>query len=183
MLSPVDPLTALPARFAAGTTVKYRRSYSDFRAGAGWTLKLHLAGPSVKQWSAAPDGDVFAFTLPASETAALTPGSYRWIERASKAGEEYDAAAGMLTVTVDVAKAGVGELQSWAEKALAEARDALSALINGRVQGFQIGSRVFTKLDLPELRKLVVELESRVAREQGSGSIGRIHQFRFTRPS
>lgn len=183
MLWLVDSLTALPARFAAGTTVKYRRSHADFPASAGWSLTLHLVGPAVKQWSAAADGAVFVFTLPAADTAPLVPGSYRWIERAKKGAEEYDAAAGMLTVTVNVAKAGVGELQSWAEKALVEARNALSALISGRVQTFQIGTRAFSKLDLPELRKLVVELEARVAREQGSGQLGRLHQFRFTRPS
>jgi hypothetical protein len=182
MLRLVDALTALPARFPAGTTVKYRRSYSDFPASAGWELKLHLAGPSAKNWTASSDGDAFVFTLTAAETAFCAAGSYRWVERVTKGAETYDAAAGMVTVTANVATAGVGELQSWREKALAEAREALSALISGRIQSFQIGSRVFSKLDLPELRKLVVELEAGVAREQGSGQLGRLHLMRFTRP-
>lgn len=182
MLPLMEALTALPARFAAGTTIKYRRSYPDFPASA-WDLRLHLAGPVVKSWVAAKDGDVFDFTLAAAETAVCVAGSYRWVERVTQGTEVYDAAAGMVTVTANVATAGVGELQSWREKALVEAREALSALVSGRVQSFQIGTRAFSKLDLPELRKLVVELEAGVAREQGGGQLGRLHQMRFTRPS
>ena len=58
-------LSALPESFAAGTTVNYRKRFSDYPASAGWTLKLHLAGASVMAKTAAADGDDFVVTIAA----------------------------------------------------------------------------------------------------------------------
>ena len=58
-------LSALPESFAAGTTVKYRKRFSDYPARAGWTLKLHLASASVLAKTAAADGDDFVVTIAA----------------------------------------------------------------------------------------------------------------------
>lgn len=63
------------------------------------------------------------------------------------------------------------ELQSRLEfrrSALEEARKAYLALLSGQVKSYEIGSRALTRLDLPELKKTVNELEKEVDALEGA---------------
>lgn len=176
-------LSALPESFAAGTTVKYRRRFSDYPAGAGWTLKLHLASASVLARTAAADGDDFVVTITAEDTAgAFTPGLYKWVERVSKDGEVYEVASGTVTVLPNLAEASEGSEQEWVERAIA----ALKAHIEGRLpagmESYQIAGRAVSKVPVKEAVALLATFESRLARLRSPDFVTRPVLVSFTPP-
>lgn len=176
-------LSALPDSFAAGTTVKYRRRLSDYPAGVGWTLTLHLAGASVLAKTAAADGDDFVVTIAAEDTAgAFTPGLYKWVERVSKDSEVYEVAAGTVTVLPNLAEATEGSEQEWVERAIA----ALKAHIDGRLpagmESYQIAGRAVSKIPIKEAVALLATFESRLARLRSPNFVTRPVLVSFTGP-
>lgn len=175
----MDTLSALPDFFAAGTTVKYSRSYSDFPANGGWTMKLYLAGAQTTNVSAVANGAGFDLTLTSILTAGLTPGVYRWIERVTNGTETYDPAQGTVTVKANVASATPGSLQTWEEQELPKVEQAITDLIASGVTSYQIGSRSLTKQDLTELYKLRASLRATIQAQQ-TGSATRKVPFAFT---
>lgn len=174
-------LSAIPESFAAGTTVRYRRRLSDYPAGSGWTLRLHLAGASVLAKTAAADGDDFVVTLAAEDTAgAFTPGLYKWVERVSKDGEVYEVASGTVTVLPNLAEATEGSEQEWVERAIA----ALKAHIEGRLpagmESYQIAGRAVSKIPVKEAVALLATFESRLARLKNADFVTRQILVSFT---
>jgi len=73
----VATLTALPARFDAGTTVKYTRTLADFPANGGWSLALYISGAAYFTVAGSASGASFDFTIAATKTAtvAITTGA------------------------------------------------------------------------------------------------------------
>jgi len=176
-------LSAIPESFAAGTTVKYRKRFSDYPASAGWTLKLHLAGASVLAKTAAADGDDFVVTIAADDTAsAFAPGLYKWVERVSKDGEVYEVASGTVTVLPNLAEATEGSEQEWVERAIA----ALKAHIEGRLpagmESYQIAGRAVSKMPVKEAVSLLATFESRLARLKNPDFVTRPVLVSFTGP-
>jgi len=176
-------LSALPESFAAGTTVKYRKRFSDYPPSAGWTLKLHLAGASVLAKTAAADGDDFVLTLAAEETASVASGLYKWVERVSNvSGEVYEVASGIVTVLPNLAEATEGSEQEWLERAIA----ALKAHIEGRLpagmESYQIAGRAISKIPVKEAVALLATFESRLARLKNPDFVTRPVLVSFTGP-
>jgi len=177
-------LSALPESFAAGTTVCYRKRFSDYPASSGWTLKLHLAGASVIAKTAVVDGDDFVVTIAAADTeAAFTPGLYKWVERVSNTGGEvYEVASGVVTVLPNLAEATEGSEQEWVERAIA----ALKAHIEGRLpagmESYQIAGRAVSRIPVKEAVDLLTTLESRLARLKNPDLITRSVLVSFTGP-
>jgi hypothetical protein len=160
-------LTALPATFAAGTTVRYRRSFADYPASAGWALTLHLNGPeSIAHADAVADGDDFVLTLSATATAALEPGSYRWAERVSNGDEVYDVASGAITVTVNLATAVAGDALSWARRELAIIRKIKEGRIDADVEAYQIDGRSWQKIPMERVWVREADLNRLIAAEE-----------------
>jgi hypothetical protein len=177
----MDALTALPSSFAAGTTVKYTRNLADRPANGGWALELVISGRSRLAVNATPSGADFAITLPATETAKLGAGLYRWAERASKAGEVFTVGEGSVNVTPDVVAAPVGELQSPDEKELELVIAAIEKRLPADLEAFQIAGRSVNKIPMAELWKRRAVLESRIARAKNGGELGRRHLVSFPR--
>lgn len=144
--------TTLPLSFVAGTTVKFTLSSTDYPASGGWTAKLYLAGKSViTPVTGSASGDDFSFTLSSAVTSALKAGAYSWRILATKAGEVYAAATGTVTVEADLAQAGEGDAQAWAEKAL----DLIEARLLGRysedMESFAVAGRSVAQIPQREL--------------------------------
>lgn len=170
----MQQLTSLPSSFAAGTTVKYTRNYSDFPASDGWALTLAIRGAAVRDYTAAVVNGSHVFTLPATGgtgTDGLTPGDYVWEERASKAGEVYvpKGARGDVRILANTATAIAGELQSKAEKDLA----VVDAKINGRLtadlEQYQIAGRAVTKIPIKELYQIRTKLRNEIRAFRSKG--------------
>jgi hypothetical protein len=168
----VGTLTALPEAFAAGTTVKYTRSFSDYPASAGWTAKLHLAGVTVLTVESDADGASFVFTLAATATADLKPGNHLWREIVEKAGEKFIAASGMVRVEPDVEAATAGSLQGWEEAQLAVVEAALAGRLTSDMESYQIAGRAIVKIPASELLKLRNQLRAAVNAQSRPGRMG-----------
>lgn len=175
-------LSAPPETFAAGTTVKYRRQFSDYPAGSGWTLTLHLAGASVRSKAAVADGDDFVLTLAASES-GLTPGIYKWVERVSNvAGAVYEVGLGVIEVTANLAEATDGSDQEWLERAIVALRAHIEGRLPAGMESFQVAGRAVSKTPINEAMKLLSGLESRLAHVRAPDFVTRPVLVSFTPP-
>ena len=176
-------LSALPESFAAGTTVKYRRRLSDHPAGAGWTLKLHLAGASVLTKTAVAEGDDFLATIETNDTDGdFAAGLYKWVERVSKDGEVYEVAAGTVTVLPNLAEATEGSEQEWVERAIAMLRAHIEGRLPAGMESYQIAGRVVAKMPIKEAVALLATFESRLARLRSPDFVTRPVLVSFTKP-
>lgn len=180
-VGPVNELVCIPDRIAAGTTVKYSRSFADFPANDGWTMKVWLAGAIASGVDAVADGAGFDVTLSAAYTATLTPGNYRWVERVTKGSDIYDAASGTLVVTPNLATASAGSLLSYEEKTLAVIESALTGSLTKGMESYQIDGIAVVKLDAEKLEKLRIKYQNAVNRLKNGGRLGRIHRATFPR--
>ncbi len=177
-------LSALPSSFSAGTTVRYRKRLSEYPAGAGWTLTLHLAGASVLARAAAADGDDFIVTIEAADTSGgFTAGLYKWVERVSNAGGEvYEVASGVVTILPDLAEASEGSEQEWLERAIAMLKAHIEGRLPAGMESYQIAGRAVSKLPLKEAMALLTTMESRLARLSEPGTVTRPVLVSFTTP-
>jgi len=184
----MEALTKIPASFAAGTTVKYTRTYADFPADQGWSLTLHLRGASVRDITATPTDASFSITIGAGAapgTADITPGEYTWEERVTKAGEVFTppGGAGTVRVLANTATAAAGALQSQAEKDLVIVEAKISGRLTADLEDYQIAGRAVRKIPIKELYKIRDRLRSeiRAARTKGKfttpirASMGRVY--------
>lgn len=177
----MSTLSALPCAFAAGETVKYRRSFAEYLATDGWTLTLYIRGAQVLTKAATADGAGFLVTLAATDTDDLTtPGVYRWAERVSKAAEVFEVAHGTVEVTPNMATATAGQLQTMEEKLLAAIDAVLAGKITDDIVAYTIGGRSITKLSREELMTERRKLQWDVARQRGKGKAGRTRRVSFT---
>lgn len=182
----MDTLTAMPESFAAGTTVKYTRTLSDYAANDGWTLTLQLAGVNVLTATAAPDGADHAVTLAAADTKNLTAGSYLWAEVVTNGTDTYRVAQGRVTVEPNLGVALAGEHQSANERML----KAITAVIESRlgtggavpkdVEAYSIDGITVTKIPLEQLMRYRTQYATAVAREKRGGGLGRNYRMAFT---
>ena len=181
MLDDMATSTALPESFAAGTTVKYTRTLTDYPANGGWTLTLYLAGATVLSVAATPSGADHAVTLTPAQTATLaTAGVYRWTERVNNATEKYDVASGTVYVTQNIATAAAGDLQTFEEKALAIVEAALLANVGSDIVTYQIHGRAVTRETRLEALAYRNKLRWDVARQRNKGKAGRTRRVSFT---
>lgn len=173
-------LTELPESFAAGTTVTYRRTFTDYPASDGWALTLYLAGASAVSVEAIPDGDDFVVTIAAAEI--FEAGVYKFAERVLKDDEVYQVAAGVVTITPDLSSATPGSQQEWLERAIA----ALKAHIEGRLpaalQSYAIAGRQVAKMDIKEASGLLADYEARLARIADPTRVSRPVLIQFPSP-
>jgi hypothetical protein len=172
--------TALPDSFAAGTTVKYTRTVSDYPATAGWTLKLLLAGPSTLSVTAAASGGDFAVTITAAQSTALAAGVYRWAEEVSKAGEVYRVADGTLSVEPNMSTAAPGDLQSEDEKQLVLVNARIAEFHAKGIVAYSVDGVTVTKTDPKDLYAERARLRLAIARAKRGGGIGRQFRVAFT---
>lgn len=179
----MQTLTEFPTSFSAGTTVKYTRSLPDYPANDGWTLTVALRGAGAVNATVSPSGADFLVTFPATLTTGLPAGSYEWLERVTKAGETFDAAAGQVVVTPNVAAAGAGELMSHEERALA----ALIARRDGRLtadqETIQVDSMAISRIPFELLERLIDKYQRIVNAQRSGGAPLKRTLVSFRRPS
>ena len=183
MAPTMQTLTEFPESFAAGTTVKYTRSLSDYPANDGWTLAVHLRGRTVEgsaNATVAASGADYVVTFPATVTASLPAGGYTWIERVTKAGEVNDPATGTVDVTPNVAAATAAGLQTHAARTLA----ALQAKLEGRVtadqETLQVDGMAISRIEIDKLEALVRRYQAKVNAERRGGGV-RVTPIAFSR--
>ncbi len=175
----MEALTAMPPRFAAGTTVEYTRKNSDFPASQGWSLTVYLAGPGTASSAASASGDTFTVMLAASATEGLAAGTYQWTERYEKAGKRYDV-SGTVVVTPNLALAAPGDLQSYAEKVVEALEAGLVGKLTKDQEQLEILGRSIRKIPATEYAGLLLQWRAIRDAEQNPGRFGPDVRFTFT---
>lgn len=159
----------MPSEFAAGTTVVYTRTLTDFPASAGWTLTVYLRGAGTLTKAAAPSGDDFVVTLAGSDTGPLPPGGYEWSEFATDTSvpqQRFKATDGFVVISPDPALAGAGDMQLWEEKELALIQLVKEGRITADVQAYQIDGTALTRIPIEKLWEREKYLLRRISRIQ-----------------
>lgn len=173
--------TAPPDVIVPGTTVKWTSSFSDYPASAGWTLKVYLAGLSQfaggNGIAGSASGNDFAFTLSTTDTNLLA-GGYRWQLIATKSGETYLAASGVLTVLEGVAGAAAGS-GSFLEEQLVVVEAAINKRLTADMESYQIAGRAVVKIPMNDLFRLRAEIKAALYRERNPGRIGPSSRIAF----
>lgn len=175
MVSPAEPTIPLvfPPFFTAGTTFKLDRQFRDYPA-ADWTYTLYLAGYSVLNQAATADADGITqhIVIAASATAALLPGSYRYIGRLSATdGEVFDIEEGQIVVQADIATQVAGDAVTHAEKTLAVIEAAIGGRLTKDIEHYSIAGRSVSKIPISELVKLRGTYAALVWKQNNSGSL------------
>jgi hypothetical protein len=167
-----------PASFAAGTTVRFTQgavttALGEVSPAAGWSLAWHVRGIGEADATVTSDGTRWTVSLPATATQALTAGGYTAVLRASRSGDVIDLAVQQVTVTVDLANAVAGELQTWEERTLAVVEAALSGNLTDGVQFYMIGDQQVNRIPLDKLMAIRTQLQSAVAQQRSASGFGR----------
>lgn len=148
-----------PLCIVAGDTVTWTRSdvVSRYPASDGWSASISIRGPGGESLdkAAVADGDAFAFTLTATETAQFTtPGAYGYVVQVTNAGERHTLNRGSIDVVVDLSALTPGTLydaRGHVERTLA----ALEATLEGRAtkdqHRYSIAGRSLDRIDAATL--------------------------------
>jgi len=166
--------TSPPASFAAGTTVRFTQgavttALGEVSPAAGWSLAWYVRGIGEADATVTSDGTRWTVSLPATATQALAAGGYQAVLRASRSGDVLDLDVRPVTVTVDLANAVAGELQTFAEKTLAVLEASLLGDMSDAVQFYMIGDQQVNKIPLKERIALRNQLREEVQRERSGG--------------
>ena len=167
-----------PAQFEAGTTVRFTQSavttaFGDVSPATGWSLTWLLRGPGEADAIATDDGTIWTVNLSATDTRPLPSGGYTWALRATASGDVVTLAQGSCTVTVDMAEAIAGDVQTWEERTLAVVEAALSGNLTDAVQSYMIGDQQVFKIGIEKLMTIRAQLRSAVAQQRNASGFGR----------
>jgi len=142
-----------PDVIVAGETVAWTKSFPDFPATAGWTLKYSLQLPrsSLITITATADGDNYSVALPFSTTASYQPGNYIWTAYVDNGTERHRVATGTISVLPNLAS-------SFGETHASRTLGIIEAAIEGRLpnglQEFSIQGQQISKIPIDTLVKL-----------------------------
>lgn len=172
-MAPTVPIGE-PTQAVAGDSWLWTQTFSDFPASEGWAISYAFRGAGLLDTTSGEvtqSGTTVTVAIPASRTADLTPGTYRWTALAtgsgSYAGRVHTAGAGIMEVTRNLSTAAEGEALSWEEQTLAVVEAVLSGKITDDMASYMIAGRQVVTHSLPELRALRASLKRDVARQRG----------------
>jgi len=116
-------------------------------------------------------GTVFSASVPAATTAALRPGSYKWLFLVTNGSTRKSIESGVLTLQPDPAAAGNADWRTHARKVL----DAIEALIEGAAttdqQSMTIAGRSLARRTFAELMELRKAYRLEVQAEESAADV------------
>lgn len=175
-------LTRIPDHIDAGTTVKWTKTYADYPATEGHTVKFWIAGPgAATSVDGVPNGAQFDFTLSAAFTAARPPGTWEWKEIVTKAAtsEEYVQDEGRLVIKANIKTAIAGALQPEPEKRVAIIEAALAGALTDAMRGFSVYGRSVELLTPAELEASLTRAKADLRAFQNPGKFGPVIRGAF----
>jgi hypothetical protein len=118
-----------------------------------YTAKLLLRGPAALQVDGISNGEGWDFTISATQTTILSPGTYSYAIRVFRSNEAYTRAQGTLMVRANPADTTPKVV--FAEKMIAAIERVLEGQLSGReavaISAMSVGGRSLTLLDRSEL--------------------------------
>jgi len=177
----------VPRRFAAGTTVKFHRSFDDYLASDGWAYTFYANGASAIFNVAATinaDGQSFDIVIPAATTASIPAGRYQCAERLTNSGtgEVVDPHDDMIEILIEaaVATAAAGAFISHIERMLVVIEAALEGRLGADLMSYQIGGRAVVKIPPKDLLWFRGHYRSKLFQLQNPGQLGSTVAIAFT---
>ena len=184
-MPPIIP-DEVPTRFAAGTTVKFHRSFDDYLASDGWAYTFYANGATAVFNQAAttnPDGQSFDIVIPATKT-NVAAGRYQCSERLVNSGtsEVVDPSTDMLQLVIesDVATAAAGAYISHVERMLTVIEAALEGRLTDDIVSYQIAGRAVVKIQPKELLWFRGHYKSKLFQLKNPGRLGSPAVVAFT---
>lgn len=161
-------LTAVPSTLRAGDTWVWKSAYTDYPSGDGWALVTSFRGSAILNVTGTADAGGWISTAAASSTAALAAGRYSWFSRVTLDGVSNTVASGVIDVLPNLATEVAGyDGRTFAERQLAAAETALTALLGKQNASVSIGDQSFTLQDIEKLVRVRDMLRQQVAAERG----------------
>lgn len=167
-----------PTEVVAGDSWLWTARYGDYPSSEGWTLSYTFRGVGALDTDTSEctvASDLWTVNVPASRTADLGAGTYRWAAymtgSGSYSGRRHQVATGVVTVIANAALAAEGDLQTSDERILAAIEAALEGRITDDVQMTQINGRLITNIPIMELQRLRGMYERRVWRQKNPGKM------------
>ncbi len=181
----MQTLTRFPESFAAGTTVKYTRSLSDYPANDGWTMTVHLRGDdNTANATVTPSGADYVVEFMSATTAGLVSGQYQWAEIVTKSGVgTVQADHGNVFVEPNFATAGPGGLRTHEERVLAALRAKLEGRITADQETLHVEGMLIERIPLKEIPALIDRYQAKVSAQKSGGAPLRRTLVTFRRPS
>lgn len=177
--------SGIPDRLVAGTTWRWTVSFSDFPISEGWSLSYVFRGVDELSTASADiteDGTKFTVSLGTSKT-KIASGLYTWAAymtgSGANAGQVYLAGSGSLLVQPDLAGAAPGELQPFAERALALVETRILERISEDMSGYTFQQKQAVREDLTKLQRMRAQMKAELQRKK----FGRLppYHVRFAR--
>lgn len=180
-----------PTSAAAGDTWTWTKAFADYPASDGWTLAYAFRGVSRLDWDTgyvSVSGDTYTIVIPASATADLTAGTYKWVATVTSGAERYTAASGVMTVDPDLTEFAEGDGQSHDELMLSLIEAALQERLTGvadggrgSVENYSVEGRQVSLMSTTELEQLRAKYKQAVWRERHPGVANRQILVGFTK--
>lgn len=124
--------TQEPRVARVGDTWEWRREDIAAFPATAWTLHYYFKSASANfNFDATADGDYFAVTRTAAETATRAAGVYQWFAFVTDGTRRYQVSQGTIELLPDMAVAGNLDTRSHARKML----DAIDAALLAQAQG------------------------------------------------
>lgn len=178
---PIEELSALPARFHAGDTVKVRTSHADYPA-ASWVLTVSFSGPQQFKKVAAVDSDEWLLTLTPTDTEKVKPGLYAWAMRATSGTEAVTFRSGKVQILPNLE---VVAEKTPAAKLVENLEAALVKLSTKTAQSVSVNGKSYSILNIGDLQTALRFAKAALAEEQAKATgqnNRRVINLRFTRP-
>ena len=168
-----------PSVITAGTTIKWRDVSATVpfdttaTSGDGWSLiyslRTNTASEGATVTGSAYAGSGWEFTIASSVTTNFDKGDWFFTAIVGKGSESFELARGEFTVKQALnysGDPGAIDDRTQNEIDLDNVSAAIRSMILDKGKSYQIGSRTFTRLDLPELRARESQLKGIVFNEK-----------------
>jgi hypothetical protein len=145
-----------PSQFTAGDTVVWDRSFADYPATDGWTLKYAFRGVGKIDVDAQPNGTGYSVLID-STTSNVAPGLYEWkafVERGDSPIERHTLAQGRVNIGAELSGISNTSRQAHAERALVLCETMLEQLLASPIETYTIEQQTTVRRKISEMYSL-----------------------------
>ena len=169
--------TNFPEMFTAGDTVRWRlpagvNHLGDAVNNTDYTCKMYLRTNTPQEGvtiTGTNYADGWEFVLSATDSGNMLPGQWSYQAVASKSDDVVTLTRGRLKVEASMVYSGSAvafDERSQVEKDYDTVRAAIRALTTDKAQSYSIGSRTYTRINLPDLIARESQLKAQLMREK-----------------
>ena len=164
-----DIATNEPIEIVAGDHVTWKRSFSHYKASAGWNLMYYLVHPTNSKITitASASGDDYLVDEAIATTTTWPAGNYKWQAFVSDGTDRYKVDEGSLEIKTDFASVSVTTFDDRAhcEKVLASIEAVIESRASKDQENYSMAGRSLTRTPIADL--LVLRDKYRIEVKRG----------------